>query len=602
MLSFKLFTVIAFVLISGIIFEDAFAADRAGNEVTPTQPNAHASYNSVTNQVQVDWAFTEGNNAPTTCYLKSDIYYYDNLNDPSANALYDYIPNFTPTYYSSLTSNPTSILAVNQAQYAEVVSCTGTTRIDIDTIMNHALNVNSYTDLQIFLTFYQPNSNGDFDTVDTNRIDEVFVLYSPNIEFDAGTQVYGCGGQIGSTLYVDTSGIHGNNGDNCDGAEFKYLSLNSNQYVDIGMDTSPGLALGATDYGDHVANAFTLLIKVVAQIAAIVTSSGGDDDHNSKPTFAFDHKTFVKLVDNGLVVNGTAFPVTNNYYTPSPMLYLKVGETQNFTSTVFSPNPLTLLEFAFGIPNVGKWTDSEASIVIETNYDGEVLSSEIVKDTFPPVLNATSLESSVSKVKCVADDNSTPCYRVSIEFSFMEPPLGKVFGVQAIDDKRKNTILYFNDGITLEGDSQNPPVTHEIISEIKYKGLQTIQRIDKENDIWITLDKSEPVLKYQQNDHGSFNPIEYRVFEKTPDAMTSNPDRLHSEFIKSIKFEQKRALQYFDSALYLGQLDPSWGHHWKETDRMTEIIDDIEAETKRTQEVFEESYPDYEKTVQNFEE
>jgi len=109
-------------------------------------------------------------------------------------------------------------------------------------------------------------------------------------------------------------------------------------------------------------------------------------------------------------------------------------------------------------------------------------------------------------------------------------------------------------------------------------------------------------LKYQQNDHGSFNPIEYRVFEKTPDAMTSNPDRLHSEFIKSIKFEQKRALQYFDSALYLGQLDPSWGHHWKETDRMTEIIDDIEAETKRTQEVFEESYPDYEKTVQNFEE
>jgi len=81
--------------------------------------------------------------------------------------------------------------------------------------------------------------------------------------------------------------------------------------------------------------------------------------------------------------------------------------------------------------------------------------------------------------------------------------------------------------------------------------------------------------------------------------MTSNPDRLHSEFIKSIKFEQKRAVQYFDSALYLGQLDPSWSHHWKETDRMVENKDAIEAETKRTQEVYEESYPDYEKAKTN---
>jgi len=163
-------------------------------------------------------------------------------------------------------------------------------------------------------------------------------------------------------------------------------------------------------------------------------------------------------------------------------------------------------------------------------------------------------------------------------FQFLEAPIGNVFGVQAIDQYRKNQILYFNDGITLEGESLNPDVVQQIPSEIKYKGLQTVQRIDKVNDVWMTLDKSEPVLTYQQNSHGTFIPIEYRITESTPSDARTNPDRLHSEFKNLITYEQKRATEIFDSNLIQGELPISWSYDYpQDTERIDEKAMKVEA-------------------------
>jgi len=317
------------------------------------------------------------------------------------------------------------------------------------------------------------------------------------------------------------------------------------------------------------------LFTISTPSSATTTTSGGgsDDDHNSRPTFGKDYKTFRQLVDEGLVINDKVFTVTDNYYTPMPMQNMTVGVTQNFTSTVFAPHTLFIMEFGFGIPDKGDWYKREASIEIETDFDGEAIDFKINEYTDAPLINATSLDYAVSKVKCNADDNTEPCYRVSIEFSFLESPIGKVLGLQAIDKDRKNQILYFNDGITVLGDSQNPPMVQQTISEIKYKGLQTIQRIDKENDIWMSMDKSEPVLLYQQNDHGTFIPLEYRIFEKTADKITTNIDRLHSEFGIKIEYEQQRAILTFDARLIDGVEVPSWTYVYPlETQRADDVV------------------------------
>lgn len=311
--------------------------------------------------------------------------------------------------------------------------------------------------------------------------------------------------------------------------------------------TTAVFAIGAhNDDTGGTNNGAIHLFSFDTSVASTASGGGGSgDEHKSRPTFGRDYNTFVQRVDTGLAINNQNFTVTDNYWTPMELLELKVGVTQNFTATVFAPRTLYIMEFVFGIPEVGDWSNSEASIEIYTNYDGEALDFKINDNEISPIINATSLEYSASRVKCVADDKLEPCYSVSVEFSFNESPIGKVLALQAIDYSRMNQILYFNDGLDITGDSLNPSVIKQIQSEIKYKGLQTVQRIDKENNIWMSMDKSEPVLLYKQNDVGSFFAIEYRTFETMPDKMTSNIDRQHSEFSKSLEFEINRALEKF---------------------------------------------------------
>ena len=125
--------------------------------------------------------------------------------------------------------------------------------------------------------------------------------------------------------------------------------------------------------------------------------------------------------------------------------------------------------------------------------------------------------------------------------------------------------------------------------------MQTIQRIDKENDIWMTMDKSEPVLTYQQNDFGTFIPIEYRVIEPLSDEIKMNMDRLNSEFRDIIQYEINRATIQFDSQLIQAELVPSWKYEYPLEDRMGKINDIIESEKARALEVYEKRYTDNEK-------
>lgn len=592
MLNYKLFAVLAFILTSGILYEEAYAGTLQPDNY-PMVPDAFVNYDSVNNESTITWDFsalpdyTDGtlNGQSSKCALKVD-YAYNNNPETDADLS---ITSFQPINYNPTTVPANSGTILTSISWSVVkaveIPCTGQYTIDFDAVMNNAANDDgsggSYVGVEPFISFYRMNSDGNFNSADVHVVDEILIMYHPQTaEISQVTVDWACGANdpdvdnqiaVGNILFIDQSGIRGTGGpNNCN----TVLELQSEDYC----CTFPTV---------------NTIVK---------TNGGSDDDHNSRPTFGFDHKTFVQRVDHGLVINDNVYTVTDNFWTPMPMLSLHVGATQNFTATTFAPHQLKILEFAFGIPEVGKWHDKEASIEIETNYDGEVLSSKIVESYYPPILNATSLEYSVSKVKCVADDNTEPCYRVSVEFSFLEAPIGNVFGLQAIDNSRKNQILYFNDGITLEGDSQNPPVTKEIISEIKYKGLQTIQRIDKENNIWMTLDEKEPVALYKQNDHGTFIPLEIKMYDFRPiDAMTSNPDRLHSEFPNLIKYEENRAIEYFDSTLLVSELGESWSYDYTTIERMDKINDDIELEKIRILEVYEQLFTDYEKTIHNFE-
>lgn len=363
------------------------------------------------------------------------------------------------------------------------------------------------------------------------------------------------------------------------------------------------IAIGATQDDTLVANSGAIHLFTMARAASdtVTGNTGGssDNEHKSRPTFGIDEKTFAQKVDYGLTINEEAFVVDDNFWTEIPMQNLNVGESQNFTSKIFAPHQLNVMEFLFGIPEVGKWDKAEASVAL--TFDNAGTFQAITWNDDFNLINQTSFSFSERDAFCGPDDLVEQCKQVSIELEFKESPIGKVLALQAIDSKRRSSVLYFNDGITVHGESLNPPLTQEIMSKIKYKGLQIIQRIDKVQDIWITLDEKEPVLLYQQNSFGTFFPIENRVFEDIPDKLTTNIDRLHSEFDTLKEFEILRAVQQFDSTQIVSVLEASWNYDYPIPTNRIELIDHlIESEKLRTLQVMESEYKNHKKVIHNF--
>ncbi len=313
---------------------------------------------------------------------------------------------------------------------------------------------------------------------------------------------------------------------------------------------------------------------------------GGSNEHKTRPTFGVDHNTFTQLVDPGLVINGESFIVTDNYWTHIPMQNLTVGDVQNFTATTYAPKTLRVMEFLFGIPEVGEWDKAEASVEVYLNYRGEII-EVIPKNAEETIADFSVLEYSSSISKCREDSNTATCNTVSVELSFNESPVGNVLAIQAIDYKGRNNLLYFNDGLYFSGASLNPPVTMQIPSEIKYKGLQVIERIDKATDTWITVDEKEPIEKYQRNSLGAFIPIQWREFTPLEDEVRMGMDRYHSEFDKIKQEQQIRAVAIFDSELIQESVGASFAYEFPETkERTYEISELIEFEKLRASEIF----------------
>ena len=557
MLNFKLFAVLAIVLASGIFYGgDAFAA--AGTEFsTPTQTNAYASYNNGTNQVQVSWNF---NTLPsdTTCFLKGDVRYNGDLN--IVNGGEEYIPSFTPRFYSPITSNPVLIEAVNdlgENQYVEEVSCSGETRIDIDTIMNHVLNVNNYQELQLFLTFYVPDSNGDFNTSGPNtnlRIDEVFVMYTPVQAWNTGAQDYGCGGQIGSTLYIDASGsndsliAHGNNGDNC--TEYQYVE--NNEWVEISMEPNDG----NITKGFHN-EVFPLLIEIIHPTVVAEKKGGGCGGDCTPPTF-YKNKNGLKIVSEGFEFNGNATDVTD-FHTPYDLITINTNQTYNLKLKVYENNYLEWLQIGFGIDGIGDpLNEAESLTTIYLNFDktlDRVLTVE--KHTLVDIPRVN-----VTMVNCGHTEQE--CYLLDIDFIYRDQQKNNVIGIEAVDRDRNNAIHYINDGILIVGESMNAPLEQQTSASKggafypQRDGTVTLTLVDYKNDLW----QDEHGYMWSTTHYGPYMIDAVPKPIKDADPPSQVMTRTHSNFPDIIISEQQRAVIHFDASKIVSVLDETFAYEF----------------------------------------
>jgi len=553
---------ILLVLAIGVSLTFSFipSADAIGNkEYEPTQPNAFASYNNATNQVQVEWDFTTndsitGTGAPTTCLLKGDFWYYTDLANEydvegvdNADPLHaDYqtytrISAFIPIHYSVVSSNPTIINTIS-----EVIPCSGNTKIDLNSIMSNSLNTLNHLDLEIFLTFYVPDADGNLNVANAYRIDEVFVMYTPNSIFEehAYGSNYGCDGQIGSTLYIDASGsngsviAHGDNGDNCG----NHLYVENHQWVDISMEPNDG----NVTKGSHENESYPLLIKVINYQIASEKKGGGCGGDCSPPTFGKDKKGQM-IVQGGFSFNGNSTDVIE-FWTPYHMITAQTNSTHNFTLKAFENYGNNNIKwFQFGIvPEVGsELNDAEvlATIYISSSQVEKIEIEEAGESNLIDIINATSY---IEECGYVTSD----CLELSLDIIFREELKNKVIVIQAMDNSRNANTKFLNDGIETVGESMNEPLISYVLASKggafypQDRGVVELTLTSYKNDLW----QDQYGYEWSTNNYGFYIINTVPVPLKEPDVMWQAMTRMNSNFADMIIYEQERAVLIFDAS------------------------------------------------------
>lgn len=357
----------------------------------------------------------------------------------------------------------------------------------------------------------------------------------------------------------------------------------------------PGVENGAqsTKGGNYdlvfsrIANDLLTLIPVVIEEEE-EKKGGGCSGDCTPPTF-YKNKSNRLIVENGFSFNGNSTDVVD-YHVPWDLITVDTNYPYIFSMKAYEnlgPANFKWIQIGFGVPEIGSPLN-DAEVLLEVQMHGDTIRDSNVIDNDNLVEFSDMI---VQFVPCGYVDSD--CLEFSGLIVFREELRNNVIAINAVDNSRNSATHYINDGIIVQGTSMNPPKQQQIPSEIKYNGLQTIQRIDKINDIWITLDKQEPVLYYQQNSFGTFIPVERRTFEPTQDENSYVMTRMHSEFNEIKLYEQRRGAIIFDSELIQGTVGPSYEMQYADSvgiprmDKLTELMD---SEKKRAQVVFSENY------------
>lgn len=273
---------------------------------------------------------------------------------------------------------------------------------------------------------------------------------------------------------------------------------------------------------------------------------GGDSKWKTKPTFGRDHDNLRQFVTDGFILNGEKITITDNFHTEYPLIELETGVKYKMSAKAYSQRGLKVVEFMFGIPEVGKAHEAESTVEIWLNSENYPLINNV---TYYPVDKVITQKDSIINDNVVSfykDDRCNEidpmmCKTVIVFLSFNEAPLNKVFGIKAIDQTGRYVITTFNDGIIVGGESLNAP-KKEFMAYGKLGLLEMIQ-IDKKNDMWV----SPYGLNYTKNSFGSWIQLTHDEILRPQDDWTVDT-RMASYWNDMILLEQVKARLVFDSS------------------------------------------------------
>jgi len=299
---------------------------------------------------------------------------------------------------------------------------------------------------------------------------------------------------------------------------------------------------------------FILTVGIEGNICVFRLGGGGSDasEYLTKPTFGLDHKTGIVQVEGGFIVNGKVFDVTDNWHTDFEKQAILVGQTNSFSAKAFAPHVINVVEFMFGIPEVGFAHMAEASIEVTIDRDQNVINVQVNQNG--NLIDPASVTATAVMAQCKSGDTDNKCYFITVSGVFNEALMNDIFALKGIDFLRHFHLTYLNEGFTIFGNSLNPATTLFIASNVKgSSGLMEVTQIDKEYDMWV--DKSG--IEYERNSFDSFirtTPVEV----VRDDPMVKVMTRMNSNFEAMKQYELDKATAIFDSSLIQKELPDSY--------------------------------------------
>jgi hypothetical protein len=248
-----------------------------------------------------------------------------------------------------------------------------------------------------------------------------------------------------------------------------------------GLDGTHGLTgtLSSSLTGD-----FGLVIAVTAT----TTNGGGGCNNCEAPTLGVD-KNYKRIVDNGFTYNGNPIDV-ERYFTPYPLVTVSVGKQNIAEFKIYDDQGLdniSHLELAFGLANGESIGKSKAVINLDRTFDGV---ETVTLDDPENVLD--NIKVITSEGYC-SDESQQKCLIVTVAHTFRAPLDFNILGTNVWDIKRNAWQNYYNHGIEVIGESQNPPKEHDGINAGQIYHLTETSKTTAVDDMGNTWS-----LKYDQ--------------------------------------------------------------------------------------------------------
>jgi len=298
---------------------------------------------------------------------------------------------------------------------------------------------------------------------------------------------------------------------------------------------------------------------------------GGGCLNCSPPTLGLDKQGLNRLVEGGFTCQGQTADV-EHFYTPFPLIQVGVGQKLSCSFKIYEDtgaDNIRHFDLAFGRTAGGSVSSADKKITWDRNH---LLEETVTYDeSFFRDVSVTL----GGLVKCKVVSTDARCLVINVSAVPKEPIAGDDIIVQTnvVDQKRNGKTNYYNDGIDVIGNTENPFPFYKVADG--KNGVVLIFTTDP------TLEDLEHAIdKYGQTwtlINGNYWVKDYVSPDRSCKVSSKGFDKYCPEFQTMLLGQQLLAKQYFNSQDIQKKLPDSFAYEYS---NIIQRADDIELQKR----------------------